>query len=419
MTTAPRAAGEEAPLLRAALHGFDPDTPARVGVAVSGGGDSMALLHLMHRAAPQAGWRLSAVTVDHGLRDGAAAEAEMVARACARLGVPHQTLRWRHGAITGNLMEQASRARYGLIGEWAAGQGIGHVVLGHTADDQAETLLMGLARAAGLDGLSGMRPRWQERGICYARPLLGITRRALRDWLVGQGIGWADDPTNDDAGFARVRARRALACLAPLGITAEGLAHSAAHLAEAQAALRQVLAEALPGLVEEQAGALRVDRDRLARLAPDLRRRLVLAALGWIGGASHPPRSASQQRLQAAIATGRDATLGGCRFRFRRNMLQITREPRAVMGPVATDQVWDGRWHLEGPHAPGLEVRALGAAGLAACKGWRDNGISRDALLVSPGIWREAQLIAAPLAGKPGDWSAKVGPCFQSFVISH
>ena len=196
------AAGDsDAALLQAARNAFLPETPARIGIAVSGGGDSMALLHLMHRRAVEGGPPVAAVTVDHGLRPESAAEAAGVAAFCAARGIPHQTLRWQGPSETGNLMDQARRARLRLIAAWAqgaGGPGIGHVVLGHTADDQAESFLMNLGRAAGIDGLSGMRPAWHEQGIHWARPLLGHSRAALRDYLRRHGLPWVDDPSNDN-----------------------------------------------------------------------------------------------------------------------------------------------------------------------------------------------------------------------------
>ena len=163
---------DEARLLALARWPFLSQDPNSVGVAVSGGSDSVALLHLTWRAAAATGAKVFAVTVDHTLRPESGAEAQGVSELCEGLGVPHDVLVWRHGDIAGNLPDQARRARYDLIAGWARDRGIGHVGLGHTMDDQAETVLIGLARAAGVDGLSGMRLLWQDRGLTWARPLL-------------------------------------------------------------------------------------------------------------------------------------------------------------------------------------------------------------------------------------------------------
>ena len=125
-------------------------------------------------------------------------------------------------------------------------------------------------------------------------------------------------------------------------------------------------------------------------------------------------------RLLLALLQGRDATLGGCRFRIKDARLTILREPRAVAGlECPTDQLWDNRWHLSGPHAADLTIRALGVEGLRACKDWRSLGIARDALLVIACNLAGQTLIAAPLAGFSNGWCANCSPSFASFILSH
>ena len=121
----------------------------RIGVAVSGGSDSMAALHILAGVAAESGVAIHAATVDHGLRPEAADEARQVAKVCVALAVPHEVLRWEHMEISGNLQDQARQARYRLIAGWARERGLSAVVLGHTLDDQAETFLMRLARSSG------------------------------------------------------------------------------------------------------------------------------------------------------------------------------------------------------------------------------------------------------------------------------
>ncbi len=394
--------------------------PASVGLAVSGGSDSMAMLHLMARAAPHAGWTLQAVTVDHRLRPEAADEAAFVGRVCAGLGVPHQVLAWDHGAISGNLMQAASQARYGLMASWARTHGIGYVLLAHTADDQAETFLMGLSRAAGLDGLTGMRWEWTDDGVTFRRPFLFQTRVELQAYLARHGLAWIDDPTNDDDQFTRVRARRALKALRPLGITVDRLASVVHNLAMAQGVVRQAVADKADQIAREAAGGLILDRKAFRFLDPEVARRLLIAAISWVSQARHAPREASVIRLLEAIRSGRDATLWGCRLSLAQAEIRITREGRAVSSLQSpTDQLWDNRWRVNGPHEPGLEVRALGFAGLKACKDWRLIEIPREALVVTPAIWRADRLIAAPLAGLSNGWTAEIPASFSRFIVSH
>ena len=366
-----------------------------IGVALSGGGDSTALLHLCLTA----GFAVEAVTVDHRLRPESAAEAAAVGDWCRALGVRHEVRVWEHGAVSGNLMDAARRARMGLICDWAKARGIGVVALGHTRDDVAETVLMGLARAAGIGGLSGMRREFDQGGVRVHRPLLAAGREELREWLRGRGTPWLDDPTNENERFTRVRARKALAALAPLGITAERLAEVAGHLASVQEALAVQVAAAA-AFVEERAGALRFGAGLWAAPA-EVQRQVVVQALRWLTGADYAPRAAEVERLIGALAAGRDATLAGCRARNG----WLMREPRAVGGPVQVGALWDGRWIVEGPEA---EVRALGAEGLGQVKDWRKAGLPREVLLVTPGVWEGERLLAAPSAGLSAGWRVRL-----------
>ena len=392
--------------------GVGPDVTGPLGIAVSGGGDSMALLHLAHRA----GRTVAAVTVDHGLRPEAADEAAMVARFCARIGVDHATLHWAGPASTGNLMDQARRARYELIGDWARACGIGHVALGHTADDQAETLLMGLARKAGLDGLSGMRRMWLEKGVEWRRPLLSVERGTLRDHLRRHDVPWAEDPTNDDDRYTRVKARRALNALAPLGITVAGLAAIAENLDFARSSLTWSVKREADTIVTEQAGALTLDREALLLLPVEVQRRILMAALQWLSGCTYPPRETGLNRVQLAVRLGTRATLSGCQIIATVPKIRILREPKAAGGPVPVGTLWDHRWIVEGP--PG-EVRALGPRGLPQVPNWRGLGIPREALLVTPAVWDGDALLSAPVAGMENGWKARIVAPFHRFAVSH
>ena len=154
-----------------------------LGLAVSGGGDSVALLHL----AVACGLQPAVVTVNHGLRAEAASEAAQVAGVAAALGLSHETLLWQGWDHTGNLQDAARKARRRLISAWALQNNIASVALGHTQNDIAETFLMRLQRGAGVDGLAKMAGHWSEGGILWQRPLLGFTRNDLRLWLQAQG----------------------------------------------------------------------------------------------------------------------------------------------------------------------------------------------------------------------------------------
>lgn len=384
-----------------------------LALAVSGGGDSMAMLHLA------TGLQVRVVTVDHGLRPEAAAEAAGVGRVCAVLGLPHQILHW-HWDGRGNLQDAARRGRRAAIAAWAQAVGVRAVALAHTQDDLAETFVMRLARGAGVDGLAAMVPQWQEAGVTWLRPVMGVTRGALRDCLRDVGGDWVEDPSNDNLRFDRVKVRKVLAVLQPLGVTLQRLAEVAGHLAEARAALEAVTEQLAAQALHEVAGAVRMDRVLLAGAAPEVQRRLVLRVIGGIAPDFYAPRGPAVQALLARLLAGQGGTLAGCRFQVSRGQLWAYREARAVAGLVcATGQVWDGRWRLTGPE--GHEVRALGD-GLALCADWRSVGVPRGALLASPALWQGPRLIAAPHAGlNPGNGAISLFAVrqMQQTTLSH
>lgn len=412
-------AAEPQDLVSAELDRLAGDLPA-LGIAVSGGGDSLALLHMAHAWGTARGVRIEAATVDHRLRPESAAEAARVGSMAAALGIPHAVLVWRHWGVEGNLMDAARRARLRLLAAWARDRSLGAVALGHTQDDQAETLLMRLARGAGIDGLSGMAAARDQEGIRWLRPMLGLRRPALREWLARRNIGCIDDPTNEDAAYDRVRARRAIRALE---LPVEALARSAAHLAEARAALAEAAVAVADGVAADR-GTLRLPRRALAA-SPEIRRRLITAALRWVTGADYPPRGEDVGRLIATLTAGGQGTLDGVIARVKGEGAEFLREPaaaaqRGAVGPgpfpsrayceqstglfagrlpaqsvrveeKPRDVVWDRRWRLTGlPDS--ATVAAAGETALAG-RNWRASGLSRLALASSPAVVIDGRVI--------------------------
>lgn len=273
-------------------------------VAVSGGPDSLALLLMAHDAF---GARVRALTVDHALRPGSAEEASAVAAHCARLGVPHATLRWEGEKPSANLQAEARAARYRLMAGWCTERGIAWLATAHHADDQAETLLMRLVRGAGLAGLAGARAVRDFGSVRLLRPLLGLRRAELAAIVAQAGLEAADDPSNRDDRFDRTHARALLADTAWLN--AERLAASAAHLAEAEVALHWTADVAWRGRVDVTAGEVVLDAAGLPR---ELQRRLLARAITTLD-ATASPRGPELHRLLDHLRAGSTGTLGAVR----------------------------------------------------------------------------------------------------------
>lgn len=262
--------------VRAALAGLDDG--ATVLVALSGGADSLALAAAAaHEARPRR-MRVTSVTVDHGLQDGSAGIAARAAGKAAALGIEARVVRVEVGAEGGP--EAAARdARYAALRDAAAETRADAVLLGHTLDDQAETVLLGLARGAGGTSLAGMPPaRRDERGILWLRPLLGLRRPVPREACAVLGLEPWDDPHNVDDRFSRVRVReRVLPVLeAELGPgIAEALARTAEQLREDAEAFAEMIDETIEDIVEPAEAGIAVSVPALAANPAALRNRII------------------------------------------------------------------------------------------------------------------------------------------------
>ena len=374
----------------AALDRQAGDLPA-LGVAVSGGGDSTALMHIIAKWA--AGRRIHIATVDHGLRPESASEAQEVAKNSVELGFHHDVLLWQNDLSQGgNLMANARNGRMRLLSDWAKRRDLPAIALGHTADDQAETLLMRLTRGAGIDGLAGMaETRWFQ-DILWLRPMLQITRAELRRWLTDRGIGWIDDPSNENTDFERVRIRHAMAKLA---LDPQAIALSAANLGEARTALKHYTAQAAEQAIIRH-GSLHLPRAPLQDAPPEILRQLLIAGCRWMTGADYPPRRQTVLNALESIAANNRATLDGVLIEPSDQMLRLVREPAAARrAGESRGPDWDNRWKITGLRR-GEHIAALGLDALADLP-WREYGLSRDEAASSPAVWKGAEMIAVPL----------------------
>jgi tRNA(Ile)-lysidine synthase len=271
----------------------------RVGLAVSGGPDSLALLLLAQAAIAD---RFEVATVNHGLRPEAASECAMVERVCAERGVPCAVLAVETGE--GNLQAAAREARYGALLEWARHRGLAAIATAHHADDQAETLVMRLNRASGLAGLAGVRASGAVPGsnLPLLRPLLAWRRADLAAIVARAGLEPADDPSNADDAYDRVRIRKALAAADWLDV--EAVAASAAHLADAEEAIAWLVEREWSDNVAVAEGGLRYEVNAPRAVAL----RVVSRILAGFGGS---PRGGAIARLVDDLRSGARGNIGG------------------------------------------------------------------------------------------------------------
>jgi tRNA(Ile)-lysidine synthase len=292
----------------------------KIGVAVSGGPDSLALLLLANAARP--GF-VEAATVDHALRAESRAEAGMVASVCKRIGAPHSilTIDWPKPPKS-NMQAQAREARYELLGAWARGAGITAVATAHHLDDQAETLLMRLARGAGIGGLGSVRTRRPlVKGAELVRPLLGWRKSELTTLVKAAGLDPVDDPSNRDPRHDRVRMREWLKRAD--WAEPERIAASAAWLDEADQALDWALKPLAATRITRADGAVTIDPSDVPR---ELQRRLLLAAFAELG--VHRPRGPELTRAMDTLGKGGVTTLAGLKLQGGRTWKLRLAPPR-------------------------------------------------------------------------------------------
>ncbi|HEY6259902.1 MAG TPA: tRNA lysidine(34) synthetase TilS [Xanthobacteraceae bacterium] len=339
----------EAKTLFAALR----SAPALL-LAVSGGPDSTALMLLAARwrRALRHGPRLLAVTVDHALRAGSAREARSVKALARRLGIPHRTLRWAGDKPVTGLQEAARVARYGLLARAARAAGAAHILTAHTCDDQAETVLLRMARGSGLTGLAAMaretllapqtgavgaRARRSAGPLLIVRPLLDLPKARLIATLEAARIAFCDDPSNRDPRFTRARLRELMPALAGEGLDSRRLAVMARRLRRADAAIEFAVGVAA-GATSEAAwvngSPIRLDAEKFIRLPAEVALRLLGRAILQAGGGT-PLRLGRLEALYEWLAESKFArrrprlrrTLAGALITLAGGHLTVERAP--------------------------------------------------------------------------------------------
>lgn len=305
-----------------------------LAVAVSGGADSMALLLLVNNWALFKGGKIVALTVDHGLRPESKEEASQVNVWCQALGVEHHILTWRPPAYLTSIQEAARNARYELLTKWCKSHGVLHLATAHHRGDQAETLFFRLARGSGLMGLSCMSPASEKHGVRIIRPLLLANKTSLKAYLLAEGQGWIEDPSNQNMAYTRNVIRTHLESLG----NTEEIETRAANLATKFGAIRAVLetkmesayADTVIGAKEDQAT---LSVKTLRSLPPEIAKMVLGKLILTLTQEDHPPRSEKLERLYQTLIAGKPprVTLAGFIFTFKAKEQLITVTPELAL----------------------------------------------------------------------------------------
>ena len=377
-----------------------------LAVACSGGPDSLALTVLADAWARGTGGRVTALIVDHAMRPESAAEAVTVRDGLIAAGVEAVLLTHRGPAPKSDRQAAARATRYALMTEWCRGAGVLHLLLGHHRGDQAETLMLRLGRGSGTDGLAAMAPVSENPHLRLLRPLLGVPRDRLAGFLRSRGLDWVEDPSNEDASFARVRMRRLLPGLGQEGFTERRLAATARRIARARVALETAATDVLArcAAIYPEGYAMVSPRD-LLEAPEEIGLRALSRLLTCIGGNRHGPRMERLERLYEWLVRGEGSgrTLAGCRIARRAaGELLVCRETVAAgdAAPATGGVLWDGRFRLSADCPPDTRLARLGPGGWAqVCARnpeLRAHGLPAAARNAVPAIWRLEEVMAVP-----------------------
>ncbi len=304
----------------------------KIAVAVSGGGDSIALALLLKEYCKNNGLSLIALTVDHDLRSESADEAAQVARWMAEMAVPHHPLKWTGKKPQTHIQELAREARYRLMADYCRKNAIKYLCLAHHADDQAETILFRLAKGSGVDGLGGMHSvAAYDENLTLLRPLLSVRHDDLIANNIEHKQEWVEDPSNQNNRYARARIRNSFDVLEREGLTTERLCRIADRLQSMTEVVTQLTDKTYKNmLICNDTERIEIKYDELILCHREIIRRIITRLIEhFYPDKMHPVRLEDVERLvlrMNTVTAFRGATLAGCIFRKKKNVLLVMRE---------------------------------------------------------------------------------------------
>ena len=346
--------------------------PGPVALAVSGGPDSIALLHSADCWSRSRKKPLLVLTVDHRLRPEAAAEAAGVARLANAMGHRHRTLVWHGEKPKAGIQAAAREARLALLAQACHAAGASSLMLAHHRDDQAETILHRIDRESGPEGLAGMAPLTWWDGIRLARPFLAVPKERLVATCDAERLSYVQDPTNIDPRFTRGDLRRLRPALEAVGLSAERLTRLGAAMGTARRSMDAMVRDWLGRhALVHPCGTCHIDRGELSGVHPDFAAAILRTVLRVVGSPGYPPGTDAMAALRDWIDNGNGGgkrrTLRGCLFELDEERLTVMREEVACAPSVSIEAgqtaCWDGRFVVRNKTGGTVNVGACGADG--------------------------------------------------------
>ena len=393
-----------------------------LGLAVSGGSDSLAMLYICNDWALEKKVKLHCVTVDHKLRTESLKEAELVADHCNGLGIHHEVVEWKHDKeLTGNLSDLARSARYKLIDKWR--KNLRFVLVGHTQNDQIETFFMNLKRGSGIEGLKGMPTSLKRpEGYFIIRPLIHTSRESLQQFLLEKNINWVSDPTNCNEDFERVSQRKTWETLKLKGFSESRIELSAKHMRRAHDALKHMLPILFKQIGKQELTDLCWDYNAFIALHEEFKLRLISAAVMWNGNSHYRPRFRAVLDILKNIQEKKTRVLGGTLFYHHADKIRITTEFQSVKDNAVNcilGAVWRNVWEVKKEIKDGY-IMPIGINGNNQLSKRQRTFMPYRSRIIQPGIFLKEKLLLAPTLDS--EFSAYLsfrGIKFHDFLASH
>jgi tRNA(Ile)-lysidine synthase len=393
-----------------------------LGLAVSGGSDSLAMLYLCKDWAVKNKIKLRCVTVDHKLRSESLIEAELVAGHCKKLGINHEIVGWDHEEkLKGNLSDLARSARYRIIDKWR--KNINFVLVGHTQNDQVETFFMNLKRGSGIEGLKGMPVSFRRSESYYIlRPLIHTSRESLQQYLKEKNITWVSDPSNSNEDFERISQRKTWTILKSKGFSENRIELSADHMRRAHEALNHMLPIHFKSIGKQEITDLLWEYNSFVSLPEEFKLRLISAVVMWNGNVHYRPRFKAVLDVLKNINEKKTVVLGGSIFYYNAGKIRITIEYQSVKENTiscTSDLIWRNIWKVEREIKDGY-ITAIGIDGNKQLSKQQRSTMPFRSRIIQPGIFVKEKLLIVPtLDSDSSEYLSFCGIKFNDFLHNH
>ena len=389
------------------------------GIAVSGGSDSMALLHILTDWESAAKPNIFVASIDHGLRSESKSEVEFVKKICEKKKVEHVSLApvTQLSKAKGNLQDNARSARYQLLENWAISKNLQCILIGHTLDDQEENLLMRFFRGSGVDGLVSMEELVVRNEILWIRPLLKSRKEDLRNYLRNNNYRWIDDPSNFDDKYQRVKVRTLLQQLKSNNIIASNFVKTADHMLRASKLSKETAISSSKSLLScNGVGQITFEGRKFSKLFEDTQYRILAGIISWFSGVFYKPRFSQLENLHRKIISHRNlagATLGGTVFKKKNGIVTVMRELASVEEDhlIKNEKfIWDNRWliTLKSRHQSKLYIKPYGLLSFDDQKFLIDGDFDKGSLATIPIIIENSTVKFVPFSNLKYDVEVKL-----------